>query len=147
MWESTQFFKILVVLDFVHTVLGWPVSYWFNKWILILRSFSFCSCDLVYIPPESSSPCFEYVVWNTMNIAFFALKHLGIWNLNYILDRHQVWRSHDPMSIQNFDFCEKKVIIPPHCQVTLVDFYYISWRLENIVKSSKYCYIQNSVIT
>ena len=108
MWESTQFFKILVVLDFVHTVLGWPVSYWFNKWILILRSFSFCSCDLVYIPPESSSPCFEYVVWNTMNIAFFALKHLGIWNLNYILDRHQVWRSHDPTSIQNFEFCEKK---------------------------------------
>ena len=33
-----------------------------------------------------------------------------------------------------------------HCQVTLVDFYYISWRLENIVTSSKNCYIQNSVI-
>ena len=24
-----------------------------------------------------------------------------------ILDRHQVWRSHDPTSVQTFDFCEK----------------------------------------
>ena len=24
------------------------------------------------------------------------------------LDRHQVWRSHDPMSGQTFDYCEKK---------------------------------------
>ena len=26
----------------------------------------------------------------------------------YILDRHHVWRSHDPMSVQTFDFCEEK---------------------------------------
>ena len=26
----------------------------------------------------------------------------------YILDRHHVWRSHDPMFIQIFDFCEEK---------------------------------------
>ena len=31
---------------------------------------------------------------------------------NLILDRHQVWRSHDPMSIQTFDFCEKKMSYP-----------------------------------
>ena len=29
------------------------------------------------------------------------------------LDCHQVWQSHDPTSVQNFDFCGKKVIIPP----------------------------------
>ena len=29
-----------------------------------------------------------------------------IWNS--ILDRHHVWRSHDPNSVQTFDFCEKK---------------------------------------
>ena len=30
------------------------------------------------------------------------------------LDRHQVWRSHDPMSVRNFPFCEiKKDFIPP----------------------------------
>ena len=28
------------------------------------------------------------------------------------LDRHQVWRSHDPTSVQTFDFCEKAVIPP-----------------------------------
>ena len=28
------------------------------------------------------------------------------------LDPQHVWQSCDPMSIQNFDFCEKKVIIP-----------------------------------
>ena len=26
--------------------------------------------------------------------------------LYYILDHHQVWQSHDPMSVQTFDFCE-----------------------------------------
>ena len=25
-----------------------------------------------------------------------------------LLDPQQVWRSHDPMSVQNFDFCEEK---------------------------------------
>ena len=30
-----------------------------------------------------------------------------------ILDRHHVWRSHDPTSVQTFDFCEKKDVIPP----------------------------------
>ena len=30
------------------------------------------------------------------------------------LDRHQVWRSHDPTCVQTFDFCEeKKDVIPP----------------------------------
>ena len=29
----------------------------------------------------------------------------------YILDRHHVWRSHDPMSVQTFDFCEEKKMI------------------------------------
>ena len=29
-----------------------------------------------------------------------------------ILDRHQVWRSHDPTSVQTFDFCEKRKRLP-----------------------------------
>ena len=29
-----------------------------------------------------------------------------------LLDRHHVWRSHDPTSIQNFDFCEEKSDYP-----------------------------------
>ena len=28
--------------------------------------------------------------------------------MDVILDRHQVWRSQDPTSVQTFDFCEKK---------------------------------------
>ena len=28
-----------------------------------------------------------------------------------LLDRHQVWRSHDPTSVHTFDFCEKKKVI------------------------------------
>ena len=35
-----------------------------------------------------------------------------------ILDRHQVWRSHDPTSIQTFDFCEKEGLT--HYDSTLV---------------------------
>ena len=35
-----------------------------------------------------------------------------------ILDRHQVWRSHDPTSVQTFDFCEKKDVIPPFLKKT-----------------------------
>ena len=27
------------------------------------------------------------------------------------LDCHQVWQSHDPTSVQNFDFCEKVIIL------------------------------------
>ena len=43
-------------------------------------------------------------------IVTYLLFHLGLINLKimnykYILDRHQEWRSHDPMSIQTFDFC------------------------------------------
>ena len=42
-------------------------------------------------------------------IVTYSLFHLGLINLKimnkYILDRHQVWRSHDPMSVQTFDFC------------------------------------------
>ena len=29
------------------------------------------------------------------------------------LDRHHLWRSHDPTSVQNFDFCEEKSDYPP----------------------------------
>ena len=28
-----------------------------------------------------------------------------------LLDRYQVWRSHDPTSVYTFDFCEKKKVI------------------------------------
>ena len=30
------------------------------------------------------------------------------WYNSYFLDRHQVWRSYDPTSVHNFDFCGKK---------------------------------------
>ena len=38
--------------------------------------------------------------------------------VQYILDRHQVWRSHDPMLVQTFDFCGKKDVIPPFLKKT-----------------------------
>ena len=36
------------------------------------------------------------------------MKDYAIAAINMLLDRHQVWRSHDPTSVQNFPFCEKK---------------------------------------
>ena len=33
---------------------------------------------------------------------------LTILSTIWILDRHQVWWSHDPTSVQTFDFCEEK---------------------------------------
>ena len=43
-------------------------------------------------------------------IIFFKMLISGLFSF---LDCHQVWQSHDPTSVQNFDFCGKKVIIPP----------------------------------
>ena len=40
-------------------------------------------------------------------VAWCNVHFIHIYNL-YILDRHQVWRSHDPTSVRNFPFCEKK---------------------------------------
>ena len=40
-------------------------------------------------------------------VAWCNVHFIHIYNL-YILDRHQVWRSHDPTSVRNFPFCEIK---------------------------------------
>ena len=47
--------------------------------------------------------------------------------LSNTLDRHQVWLSHDPTSVQNSDFCEKKVIIPPFLKKTQLFVIHISF--------------------
>ena len=42
----------------------------------------------------------------------FGLKN-NHWAISRMfLDHHQVWRSDDPMSVQTFDFCEKKMSYP-----------------------------------
>ena len=43
-----------------------------------------------------------------------------------LLDRHQVWRSHDPTSVYTFDFCEKKKVI------TLPSFIQIAKRFDSL---------------
>ena len=40
------------------------------------------------------------------------MKDYAIAAINMLLDPHQVWRSHDPTSVQNVPFCEKKDFIP-----------------------------------
>ena len=45
-------------------------------------------------------------------VAWCNVHFIHIYNL-YILDRHQVWRSHDPTSVRNFPFCEKKMTSYP----------------------------------
>ena len=52
-----------------------------------------------------------------------------------ILDRHQVWRSHDPTSVQNFPFCEKKDFIP---HFWFASFLYNSLRFP-FKKTQLYC--------
>ena len=51
--------------------------------------------------------------------------------MDVILDRHQVWRSQDPTSVQTFDFCEKKDVIPSFLKrmqlfVVCIYFFHIS---------------------
>ena len=49
------------------------------------------------------------------NLTFVPLKYIlrkFPFNFSKFLDRHQVWRSHDPMSVETFDFCEKSCHTP-----------------------------------
>ena len=71
--------------------------------------------------------CTEECVWLctdvTQNSEICKKEHIFFYNLcTYVfepfytayvfLDRHHVWQSHDPTSVQTFDFCEKKDLSP-----------------------------------
>ena len=70
---------------------------------------------------EGASPsAFSERMFIAENLTFVPLKYISQkfpYNFSKFLDRHQVWRSHDPTSVQTFDFCEKKAVIPPFLKI------------------------------
>ena len=52
------------------------------------------------------------------------------------LDHHQVWQSHDPTSIQNFDFCEEKSDYPPFfiLHLFIVRIFFLSFKKMQLME-------------